>query len=77
MGEPVIKERVIEIVRENYAREGRGVTRQRLAKLIDWPQSRNLPGVRQAIAEKAICYDGSPEGRLIPWEAYSTEREPQ
>ena len=58
--------RVAQLVREHYDEYGVGVTREELAEMIDWPQTKNLPGVRRAIADGLIRYDGSRAGRLIP-----------
>jgi hypothetical protein len=57
---------VTQIVRDHYAKHGQGITRAELAEVIHWPQTRNLPGVRPAIDEGLICYDGTPESRLVP-----------
>lgn len=66
-----MKDQVVRVVSSFYEENGRGMTRAELAKAIDWPQTRNLPGVRAAIDEHLICYDGSPESRLIPWDAFT------
>lgn len=71
-----MKSRVARIVTSYFEQSGgQGMTRAELAKAIGWKQTRNLPGVRAAIEEHLICYDGSPEGRLIPWDSYQDTRD--
>jgi hypothetical protein len=67
-----VKDRIVEIVTAFYAENDQGMTRAELAEAIGWKQTRNLPGVRAAIDEGLIRYDGTGWSRLEP----STESKP-
>lgn len=57
---------IVRYVEDYYEVNGEGPTRSDLAEFLGYTQTRNLPGVRSAINDGRVRYDGSLAGRLIP-----------
>ncbi len=55
---------VVDYVNDFYEVNGYGPNRKEVAEFLEWPQTRNLPGVRTALREGRIRYDE--DARLVP-----------
>lgn len=63
---PPTADDIVLYVSDYYDENQEGPTRKEIADTFGWAQTRNIPGVRAAIDDGRIHYDGTRESRLVP-----------